>query len=253
MNTYFFTDTSVMLGRSMRHILRSMDTIITTTIMPIAFMLLFVYVFGGAINSGPGSYVNYLLPGILLITIASGISYTGYRLFLDMQSGIFERFQSMPIARSSVLWGHVLTSLVANAISVVVVVLVALLMGFRSSAGALAWLAVAGILLLFTLTLTWIAMIAGLSAKSTDGAGAFSYQIIFLPFVSSAFVPTATMPGPVRAFAENQPVTAIVNTIRALFEQKPVGSEIWIALAWCVGVLLIAYALAMVAYRRKIA
>ena len=253
MNTHFFSDTSVMLGRSLRHITRSLDTIITTTIMPIGFMLLFVYVFGGAIKAGPGSYVNYLLPGILLITIASGIAYTAYRLFLDMKSGIFERFQSMPIARSSVLWGHVVTSLVSNAISVIVVVLVALIMGFRSSAGPLAWLAVAGILALFTLTLTWIAVIAGLSANSPDGAGAFSYPILFLPFISSAFVPTATMPGPVRAFAENQPVTAIVNTIRALYEQKPVGSEIWVALAWCVGVLLIAYAFAMVVYRRKIA
>ena len=253
MTTHFFSDTNVMLKRSLRHVTRSMDTIITTTIMPIGFMLLFVYVFGGAINSGPGSYVNYLLPGILLITIASGISYTAYRLFLDMQSGIFERFHSMPISRSSVLWGHVLTSLVANMISIVVVVLVALLMGFRSSAGVLAWLAVAGILLLFTLALTWIAVIPGLTAKSIDGASAFAYPIIFLPFVSSAFVPTASMPGPVRAFAENQPVTAIVNTIRALFEQRPVGSEIWIALAWCVGILLVAYVFAMAAYRRKIA
>jgi ABC-2 type transport system permease protein len=253
MNTHFFSDTSVMLERSLRHITRSPDTIITTTIMPIAFLLLFRYVFGGAIQAGTDNYVNYLMPGILLIAIASGISYTAFRLFLDMQSGIFERFQSMPIARSSVLWGHVLTSLVSNAISVVVIVLVALLMGFRSSAGVLAWLAVAGILLLFTLALTWIAVIAGLSAKSVDGAAAFSYPLIFLPFVSSAFVPTASMPGPVHAFAENQPVTSIVNTIRALFEQQPVGGEIWIALAWCVGILLIAFALAMVAYRRKIA
>src|ERR1700681_603746 len=250
---HFFSDMSVMLGRSMRHIFRSMDTIITVTIMPIAFMLLFVYVFGGAIQTGTDNYVNYLLPGILLIAIASGISYTAYRLFIDLQSGIFERFHSMPIARSSVLWGHVLTSLVSNAISVVVIVLVALVMGFRSSAGVPACLAVAGILVLFTLALTWIAVIAGLSAKSTDGAGAFSYPIIFLPFVSSAFVPTASMAGPVRAFAENQPVTSIVNTIRALFEQQPVGGEIWIALAWCVGILLIASALAMVDYRRKIA
>jgi ABC-2 type transport system permease protein len=253
MNTHFFSDTRVMFGRTMRHVTRSMDTIITTAIMPIAFMLLFVYVFGGAIRTGSANYVNYLLPGILLIAIASGISYTAFRLFNDMQSGIFDRYNSMPIARSSVLWGHVLTSLVSNAISVVVIVLVALLMGFRSSAGALAWLAVAGILALVTLALTWIAVIAGLAAKSTDGAVAFSYPLIFLPFVSSAFVPTASMPGPVRAFAENQPVTAIVNTIRALFEQQPVGGEIWIALAWCVGILLIAYALAMVAYRRKIA
>ena len=126
-------------------------------------------------------------------------------------------------------------------------------MGFRSSAGVLAWLAVAGILALFTLALTWVAVIAGLSASSADGATAFSYPLIFLPFVSSAFVPTDTMPGPVRAFAENQPVTSIVNAIRALLEQQPVGNDIWIALAWCVGILIVAYAFAMRAYRRKIA
>jgi ABC-2 type transport system permease protein len=253
MNTYLLSDTRVMLGRSLRHVTRSVDTIITVTIMPIAFMLLFVYVFGGAIKSGTDNYVNYLLPGILLIAIASGIAYTSYRLFVDLQSGIFERFHSMPIARSSVLWGHVLTSLVANGISVVVIILVALVMGFRSPAGVLEWLAVAGILALFTLALTWIAVLAGLSATSTDGAGAFSYPIILLPFISSAFVPTATMPGPVRAFAENQPVTSIVNTIRALLAQQQVGGEIWIALAWCVGILVIAYLLAMRVYRRKIA
>jgi ABC-2 type transport system permease protein len=253
MNTHVFSDTSVMLGRSLRHVMRSTDTIITVTIMPIAFLLLFVYVFGGAIRTGTDNYVNYLLPGILLIAIASGISYTAFRLFNDLQSGIFERFHSMPIARSSVLWGHVLTSLVSNAISVVAIVLVALLMGFRSSAGVLAWLAVTGILILFTLTLTWIAVIAGLSAKSPDGAAAFSYPIIFLPFVSSAFVPTASMPAPVRAFAENQPVTSIVDTIRALFEQQPVGNDIWVALSWCVGILVVAYVFAMVAYRRKMA
>jgi ABC-2 type transport system permease protein len=220
--------------------------------MPIGFMLLFVYVFGGAISSGSGSYVNYLLPGILLITIASGISYTAYRLFQDLQSGIFERFQSMPIARSSVLWAHVGTSLVSNAVSVVVVVLVAFVMGFRTSAGVLGWLAVAGILGLFTLALTWLAVIPGLSAKTADGAIAFSYPLIFLPFISSAFVPTETMPGPVRVFAEYQPVTAIVNAIRNLFAQQPVGADIWVALAWIVGILVVAYAIAMVAYRRRI-
>jgi ABC-2 type transport system permease protein len=252
MTNHFFGDTAVLTRRSLRHITRSLDTIITTAIMPIAFMLLFVYVFGGAIEHGSGTYVTYLLPGILLITIASGISYTAFRLFLDMKSGIFERFQSMPIARSSVLWAHVLTSLVANLISVVVVVLVAVLMGFRSPAGLAAWLAVAGILVLFTLALTWIAVIPGLTAKSVDGASAFSYPLIFLPFISSAFVPTATMPGPVRAFAEHQPVTLIVNAIRDLFTRQPAGTGIWVALAWCVGILVVAYAFAMATYRRKI-
>ena len=252
MTKHLLGDTALLTGRSLRHITRSLDTIITTCIMPIGFMLLFVYVFGGAIQTGSHSYVNYLLPGILIITIASGISYTAYRLFLDLQSGIFDRFQSMPIARSSVLWAHVLTSLVANLTSLVVVVLVALLMGFRSGAGVLAWLEIAGILILLTLALTWIAVIPGLTAKSVDGASAFSYPLIFLPFISSAFVPTATMPGPVRAFAENQPVTSIVNAIRDLFAQQPVGTDIWIALAWCVGILVVAYIFAMVIYRRKI-
>jgi ABC-2 type transport system permease protein len=250
--THFFGDTAVLTGRSLRHVTRSMDTIITTVVTPIAMMLLFVYVLGGAINTGSSSYVSYLLPGILMITIASGIAYTAYRLFMDMQSGIFERFNSMPIARSSVLWAHVLTSLVANLISLVVVVLVALLMGFRSSASVGAWFAVLGILVLVTLALTWIAVIPGLTAKTIDGASTFAYPIIFLPFISSAFVPTATMPGPVRWFAENQPVTSIVNSIRNLLTSQPVGSDIWVALAWCIGILVVAYVLATITYRRKI-
>ncbi|MBK6872838.1 MAG: ABC transporter permease [Kineosporiaceae bacterium] len=250
MSPRFLGDTALLTGRSLRHIARSPDTIITTAIMPIAFMLLFVYVFGGAIDSGTDAYVNYLLPGILVIAIASGIAYTSYRLFLDQQSGIFERFQSMPITRSAALWAHVLTSLVANLISLVVVVLVAVVMGFRSGAGPLAWLAVVGILGLFTLALTWLAVIPGLTAKSVDGASAFSYPLIFLPFVSSAFVPTASMPGPVRAFAEHQPVTSIVNAIRDLYAQQPVSSDLWIALAWCLGLLVLAYAGAVRIHRR---
>jgi ABC-2 type transport system permease protein len=146
----------------------------------------------------------------------------------------------------------VLTSLAANAISLAVVVGVAVGLGFRSGAGVLAWLAVAGILILFTLALTWIAVIPGLTAKSADGAGAFAYPLIFLPFISSAFVPTRTMPGPVRAFADNQPVTSIVNAIRDLFSNQPVGTGIWIALAWCAGILVVAYSLAIISYRRRI-
>jgi ABC-2 type transport system permease protein len=252
MATHFLGDTAVLTGRTMRHVTRSLDTIITTAIMPVALLLLFVYVLGGAIKHGSGSYVNYMLPGILLITIASGVSYTAFRLFTDMQGGIFERFQSMPIARSGVLWAHVLTSLVANVVSLVAVVGVAVAMGFRSGAPVLAWLAVAGILILFTLALTWIAVIPGLTAKSVDGASAFSYPLIFLPFISSAFVPTGTMPGPVRAFAEHQPVTSIVDAIRDLFSQHPVGTGIWTALAWCAGILVVAYMFASITYRRRI-
>ena len=251
MTAQILTDTPVLTGRSLRHILRSPDTIITTAVMPIAFLLLFVYVFGGAIDTGTDSYVTYLMPGILLITIASGVSYTAYRLFLDLKSGIVDRFRSMPISRSAVLWAHVLTSLVANAVSLIVVVAVALLMGFRTSAGLGAWLAAIGILALVTLALTWLAVLAGLAAKSQDGAVAFSYPLIFLPFISSAFVPTATMSGPVRWFAEHQPVTSVVDTLRNLFAQQSVGNDIWVALAWVVGVLVLAYVLAVRMYRKQ--
>jgi ABC-2 type transport system permease protein len=251
--TTFLADTAVLTARTLRHITRSLDTIITTVITPIGLMLLFVYVLGGAIRAGTGSYIDYLLPGILLITIASGIAYTAFRLFTDLHSGIFERFQSMPIARSSVLWAHVLTSIVANAVSLAVVVAVALAMGFRTGASVGGWLAVTGILVLFTLALTWLAVIPGLTAKTVDGASAFSYPVIFLPFVSSAFVPTASMPGPVRWFAENQPVTSIVDAIRALFAGEPVGADLWTALAWCTGILVVAYIAALAVYRRRFA
>ncbi|RUA25389.1 MAG: ABC transporter permease [Actinobacteria bacterium] len=252
MTTHVIADTTALTTRSLRHILRSPDTIITTAVMPIGILLLFVFVLGGAIDTGSQSYIDYLLPGILLITIASGVSYTAYRLFLDLQGGMFERFQSMPIARSSALWAHVLTSLAANLVSLAIVIGVAFLLGFRSGAGVLAWLAVVGILLLFTLSLTWLAVFAGLAAKSADGAIAFSYPLIFLPFISSAFVPTDTMPAPVAWFAENQPVTPIVDTIRALLAGQPVGADIWIALAWMLGILIVGYALAMLRYRRRI-
>lgn len=254
MSATFAADTAVLTQRSLRHITRSPDTIITTAVTPIALMLLFVYVFGGAIDlgAGAGSYIDYMLPGILLITIASGIAYTAYRLFLDMTGGIVERFQSMPIARSGFLWSHVLTSLVANLVSLAIVIGVALIMGFRTGAGVLAWLAVLGILVLFTLALTWVAVIAGLSATTVDGASAFSYPLIFLPFLSSAFVPTDSMPGPVRWFAEYQPVTAIVDTLRSLLAEQPVGSDIGVALAWMVGILAVAYLIAIRRYRRKV-
>lgn len=186
------------------------------------------------------------------MAIASGVAYTSLRLFNDVKSGLMARFITMPIKRSSVLWAHVLTSLVSNALTVVVVILVALLMGFRPDANILDWLAAAGILGLFTLALTWLAIIPGLTAKSMEGATAYSYPLIFLPFISSAFVPTETMPRIVRAFAENQPVTSIVNTIRALLYDGAVDQDIWIALAWCVGIMVIAYFFAGKTFKRQL-
>ncbi|HHQ8911324.1 TPA: ABC transporter permease [Bacillus cereus] len=244
--------TGVLLGRLMRNIMRSPDTIITVAITPIMMMLLFVYVFGGAIQTGTDNYVNYLLPGILLMAIASGVAYTSVRLFTDVKSGLMARFITMPIKHSSILWAHVLTSLVANVLTIVVVILVALLMGFRSSANILDWFAVAGILGVFTLALTWLAIIPGLTAKSMEGATAYSYPLVFLPFISSAFVPTETMPKIVRVFAENQPVTSIVNAVRALLYEGTVGNDIWIALTWCVGIMIISYFFASKAFKRQL-
>ena len=244
--------TWVLLGRLMRNIMRSPDTIITVAITPIMMMLLFVYVFGGAIDTGTANYVNYLLPGILLMAIASGCAYTSARLFTDRKSGLMARFITMPIKRSSVLWAHVLASLISNALTVVVVILVALLMGFRSSTDLLDWFAVAGILGLFTLALTWLAVIPGLAAGSMEGATAYSYPLIFLPFISSAFVPTETMPKIIRAFAENQPVTSIVNAIRALLYEGSVSNDIWPALMWCIGIMVIAYFFAIKQFKRQL-
>lgn len=249
---YYLMDLSIMLGRSMRHHFRSVDTIITATIMPVALMLLFVYVLGGAIKSGSDNYVNYLLPGVLIMAIANSIGYTSFRLFNDVQKGIFERFHSMPIARSAALWGHVLVSLVSNAVSVVVLIFIAVMMGFRSPAGVLSWLAVVGLLAMFTLALTWLAVIPGLTAKTQDGAIAIAYPIHLLPLISSAFVPTNTMPTVVRVFAENQPVTSIVNAIRALLNDQPLGNNIWVSLVWCAGIMLSTYIFAMRAYKRRV-
>ncbi|MEW4284705.1 ABC transporter permease [Priestia koreensis] len=244
--------TGVLLGRLMRTIMRSPDTIITVAITPIMMMLLFVYVFGGAMKTGTGSYLNYLLPGILLVAIASGVAYTSVRLFNDVKSGLMARFITMPIKRSSILWAHVLASFVSNVLTIVIVILVALLMGFRSSADILDWFSAAGVLGLFTLALTWLAIIPGLTARSMEGATGYSYPLIFLPFISSAFVPTETMPKVIRGFAENQPVTSIVNTIRALLYGGTVSNDIWIALSWCLGIMFIAYFFASKEFKRKL-
>lgn len=247
---YFISDMFVMLDRSLKHIIRSSDTIITTAIMPVAIMLLFVYVLGGAIEAGTDNYVNYQLPGILLITVANGVAYTSYRLATDKQKGIFERFHSLPIGRSTPLWGHVMTSVISNMISMIVVIAVAFLLGFRTRASLLSWLIIFGILILFTLSLTWISVIAGIKAKTPDSAGVFSYPLLFLPFLSSAFVPAETMPFGLRMFVENQPVTFVVNTIRGAFDNAVITSDLIISLVWCIAILLSSYFVAMKLYKK---
>jgi ABC-2 type transport system permease protein len=246
-------DTKAMIGRRLRHSFRSVDTIITVIAMPVMIMLMFVYVFGGAMDTGSLKYINYVVPGIILMTISSGVAYTAVGLNMDVTSGFFDRFRSMPIAESSILAGHVLTSVVFSTVSSVVVVVVAFLMGFRTNAGITDGLLIIGILLLYTLTTTWLAVMFGLLAKSAEGAGIFAYPLIFLPFVSSAFAPTKSMPRLLRLFAENQPVTHIINTVRSLLASKPVGNDALIAILWCLGILIASYAAAMHIYKHKTA
>ena len=246
-----FSDTVVLSGRMMRHTFRSADTLITVVAMPIMMMLMFVYVFGGAMKTGSMDYINYVVPGILLITIASGVGYTAFRINNDVTAGIFDRFYSMPISKSSILGGHVLTSVVVNVFSAVLVLLVALLVGFRPEAGIAGWLLVIGILLLFTLAMTWVSVTFGLLASSGEGAVAFSYPMMGLLFISSAFAPTESMPGIVRTFAEHQPMTAIITAVRALLMNENVGSNALIAVIWCMGILIAFYIAAMQIYKRK--
>ena len=248
-----FSDTVVMSGRMMRHMFRSIDTLITVVAMPIMMMLLFVYVFGGAMNTGSVEYISYVVPGILLMCIANGVAYSAVRLNNDITRGIFERFHSMPIAKSSILGGHVLTSVVFNAFSTVLVLLFALLIGFRANAGITGWLLATGVLLLFTLALTWMAIMFGLLAKSAEGAVVFSYFMLPLLFISPAFAPTQSMSRFVRLFAENQPMTSIIETVRSLLMSEPIGNNALIAVLWCGGILIAAYVAAMQIYQRKTA
>lgn len=244
-------DTQTMVGRRLRHSFRSVDTIITVVATPVAIMLMFVYVFGGAMNTGSVKYIDYILPAIILMTISSGVAYTAVGLNMDITSGFFDRFRAMPIAESSILTGHVVTSVVFSAVSCLVVIAVALVMGFRTVAGVADGLLIVGIFLLYTVATTWMAVMFGLMAKTAEGAGIFAYPLIFLPFVSSGFAPTKTMPGPMRVFAENQPVTHIINAVRSLLAGQPVGNDAWIAAAWCVALLVAAYFASMYIYKNK--
>jgi len=246
-------DTWVMAKRSLRHTIRSLDTIITVAAMPIAMMLLFVYVFGSSFDTGSVDYINFVTPGIVIMCVASGIAYAALRLNNDMTQGIINRFKTMPIASSSVLGGHAVSSVLSNLFSVVLVMIVALLVGFRSDAGIVEWLIFGGILILFTLATTWLAIVFGLLAKSAEGAGAFSYVLLLLIFVSSAFTPTDKMNSVLRAFAENQPMTPIIETMRSLLVNGTAGESVWIAVAWCAALLVVSYFAALRIYKSKTA
>lgn len=246
-------DTWTMTRRSLRHILRSPDTIITVMLMPIALLLMFVYVLGGALGGQTGSvkYVDFITPGIIIMTVISGIAYAAFRLNTDIQRGIINRFRTMPVAPSSILSGQAVSSTLSNLFSSLLVLAIAFLIGFRSSAGPSEWLIFTGLVALFTLATTWMAIFFGLQAKTAEGAGSFSYILMLLIFISPSFVPTNSMTPVLRGFAENQPLTPIIETMRSLLTAGTPGSKVWIALGWCVGILLLMYILSIQQYKRK--
>ncbi len=246
-------DTWTMAKRSLRHTTRSMDTIITVVITPIAMMLLFVYVFGESFQKSLGDvkYIDFITPAIIIMTVVSGIAYAAVRLSMDLQKGIINRFKTMPVAPSSILGGHAMSSTLSNLFSSFLVLLVALLIGFRTDAGIAEWSMFIGLTVLFTLATTWLAILMGLFAKTMEGAGAFSYILLFLIFLSSGFTPVDNMAPALRWFAENQPMTPIIETMRSLLTNGTIGDSAGVALAWCVGLLVVAYVLALRVYKTK--
>jgi ABC-2 type transport system permease protein len=246
------SDSLTMAGRCLRLSRRNLDAVLTSLLLPVLLMLLFVYLFGGAIQTG-GRYVTYVVPGVLLLCAGFGASMTAVSVSSDMGGGIIDRFRSLDVAGASVLAGHVAASVVRNLASTVLVFGVAFLIGFRPSAGPLDWLAAAGVLLLFILAISWLAAAVGLLARSPEAAGGFSFAVMFLPYPSSAFVPIDTMPSWIHGFAANQPVTPVIETLRGLLLGLPVGASGVKAVAWCLGILVASVAASGALFRRRAA
>lgn len=246
-----FNDTLTLTGRMMKHMTRSADTIITVVLMPILMMLAFVYIFGGAMTISVASYKGFIIPAILLLTMMSGVAYTAFRLNNDVTNGVFERFHSMPIAKSSILNSHVLTSVIFNLVSVLLVLFSGILIGFRPKASIFEWLISFVLLLFVILAMSWIAVLFGLIAKSNDTASVFSYLLMGLLFISSGFVPTSTLPNGLRVFAEYQPITPIINSIRSLLTEGNIPSNLWLAFVWSIGIIIVFQVLSIWAYHRK--
>lgn len=245
------SDSLVLVKRSILHIIKNMDQLLSVAFQPIMFMLLFRYVFGGAINTGGTTYVNFLVAGILVQTAGFGSTYTAIGVATDLQRGIIDRFRSLPMMSSAVLVGHTVADLVRNTVSSIIMILVGLLVGFRPTASVTEWLAVFGILMLFTFAFSWLSAIMGLLAKSIEAVQWLSFLLVFpLTFASSAYVPTEGMPGPLKAFAVNQPVTQVIETIRALLVGTPIRNHAWLAVVWCLGILLFAIPVATILFRR---
>ena len=248
------SDTWIMAKRSITHILRSLDQVMSLIMFPIMFMLLNRYVFGGAIDTGNVSYANYLFAGILIQTLAFGANYTTINLAVDLKEGIIDRFRSLPMANSALVTGHIASDMVRNIISGIIIVLVGLLVGFRPNATFTEWLLVIGLAMIFTLAISWLSAILGLLVKSLEAAQWVGFVIIFpLTFVSSAFVPTKTMPDALRFFAENQPLTHVIDAIRSWLVGTPIGNSGWLALIWCVAIIIVSVPLTGWLFRRRAA
>lgn len=245
------SDTLTMIGRGVRLSRRNADTLIMSVVLPLLMMALFVYVFGGAIETGT-AYVNYVVPGILLLCTGYGAANTAMAVAHDMTSGMIDRFRSLPIRSFAFLTGHVVASVARNALSTTVVVLAALGMGFRPNASLSGWALTAGLLLLYVLALSWLAAALGVIAKSVESASGLTFAMLFLPYLSSAFVPTDTMPAALRPIGEHQPITPVIESIRSLLVGTPMGDSGWTALVWCCGLLTGSFALATALYRRRI-
>jgi ABC-2 type transport system permease protein len=249
---WILSDSFEMTKRSVLHIVRSLDQLMSLIMFPIMFMLLNRYVFGGAINTGEVSYANYLFAGVFVQALAFGANYTTINLAVDLQQGIIDRLRSLPMNSSALLIGHVSADLVRNIISGIVIILVGFLVGFRPNASFVEWLLVIGLAILFTLAISWLSAILGLLVKSLEAAQWVGFVVIFpLTFVSSAFVPTETMPTGLRIFAENQPLTHVMNATRAWLVGTPIGNSGWMGLIWCIGIILVSVPLSSYLFNKR--
>src|SRR3989440_1734496 len=255
--SFALRDSATMLRRDVRHSLRNLPMTISGLLVPIIMLVLFVYVFGGAIGAGQGlvahggAYIDYIAPGIIIMTVGSGGATTAINLCMDMSEGIIARFRTMAISRASVLTGQVLGSLIRTMISVGLVTLVALLMGFRPTASLVAWIAALGLIALFTFGITWMGVAFGLVGKTPAGANSLSLIFQLLSFTSSAFVRPDSMSGGVRWFSEYQPFTPVIDTLRGLLLGTPIGNSAFLAVAWCAGLTLLGYLWARAIYNRN--
>ncbi|HEY6799630.1 MAG TPA: ABC transporter permease [Agromyces sp.] len=241
---------SVFVGRSLRHSLRDGESLLMAIMLPVLLMLLFTYVFGGAIDP-TGGYVDYVVPGIILLCAGFGASSTAVYVASDMKAGIIDRFRTMPVRASAVLTGHVVASLLRNLVATGLVVCVALLVGFRPTADAWGWAGALGMIALWILAITYLFAALGLASKSPEGANAYGFIILFLPYLSSAFVPVDSMPQWLQWIAENQPVTPIIETIRGLLMGTPMNGQAWWGIGWCVAILVVSFAWGAWLFRRK--